>query len=176
MRPATAAVRAGMVAMLLALTACAGVRPPTAAAPIAAFSGRLLMFEPARRWQAIVDWRAESPEQGWLRLLHAASGRVVELRWAAKETWLRDSFDANAGWQSLTPQQLRSHGIALGPQQLAAFLLGRVPTGFRQYKAHCWRDAHGRTFCRRGLRRLEFADVKHGRRAILIIGRVGDGL
>lgn len=154
----------------LALAACAAIRPPTPLASLPAFSGRLLVIEAARRWQVTIDWRAEEENRGWMRLLHAAQGRIVELRWANGQAWMRDSAAPSPDWQPIGAEQIHAHGIGLMPEQLAAFLLGRVPAGFRAVGANHWQDTHGlHVQWRTPGQLLEFSDARRGYRAILII-------
>lgn len=147
---------------------------PTAAisiGPYTEFTGRLIVIEPARRWQTALDWKANSPEQGSLRLTHAATGTVVEFRWLNDAMEVRDN--KNIGWRIINQTQLSQQGIVLPPQQLAAILLGNMPEHFKQYKKSSWQSrASGhliRLEWRMESHRLIITDIKHGRRATLIV-------
>ena len=147
--------------------------------PYSEFSGRLLVMQPRRRWQVSLQWASSNPEQGWLRLTHAASNSVVELRWQDQEMQLRSN--THTAWQAISEQQLAEQGIVLPPQQLAALFLGRIPEHFVQKPAEgqneiIWETLGMKPFIRLQWRassqRLSMTDMTHGRRAILIIQHV----
>jgi len=162
------------IAVLLLFTACATL-PEQAGAPgigpYSAVSGRLLVMEPARRWQVMLDWKADSPSSGQARLTHAASGTVVELRWQGNDIRLRDSNAPD--WRRVSPAQLAEHGIVISPYTLSRFLAGRIPSGFRKTGSNAWESRQDgaplRVSWKPGEQRLEISDIRHGRRAILII-------
>lgn len=167
------------LAVLVWLTGCA-MRPPVVATPASsigpypAFSGRLLVIEPARRWQVEMDWRAATPADGWLRLTHAASGRVLVLTWHGEAMHLSDNRDPAHPNRPVSEAELAAHGIVIPPQQLAAILLGQMPPGFKPAGPHRWQAiSHGRLIrvdWNAGARRLTLTDMKRGNRAILLIG------
>jgi len=139
--------------------------------PYPAFSGRLIVIETTRRWQTTLNWKAESPEQGWLRLTHAASGTVVEFRWLHETMQVRDN--KNTTWKQINQHQLSQQGIVLPPQQLASVLLGKIPNHFKQKKPFHWESLASGSLIKlewnSDRHRLMISDIKHGRRATLII-------
>ena len=145
--------------------------PAITIGPYAEFTGRLIVIETTRRWQTALDWKAESPEQGWLRLTHAATGTVVEFRWLNNFMEVRDN--KNRYWKSINQSQLSQQGIVLPPQQLAAILLGKMPEHFKQTKTTEWESLTSGNLIRLQWNpdtyRLTITDIKHGRRATLII-------
>lgn len=158
---------------MLGLAGCPKLPVQTAIGPYTQFSGRLVVIEPARRWQVMMNWHAERSHQGWLRLAHVASSRVVELRWRADTMQLRDNQAASTVWRTITEDELISHGIMLQPAELATFLLGGVPHGLRPTAPNRWEGRRGRNHIKvewnDGRKRLAITDITHGRRAILII-------
>ncbi len=139
--------------------------------PYQHFSGRLIVIEPKRRWQVVVQWRANSADRGELRLTHAATGTVVELRWAGDQMQIRDS--SAKYWKAVNHEELANHGIVIPPQQLASILLGKMPAHFKEKKPHLWESRdHGypiRLKWYDSTKRLVMSDLKHGRQATLII-------
>ncbi|HXH71919.1 MAG TPA: hypothetical protein VNI58_03790 [Mariprofundaceae bacterium] len=175
-------MRLRLVATLLVaittLSGCASIGPTGGImqqpliGPYPAFSGRLLVIEPARRWQVGIDWQAEAPEAGKLRLTHAASGMVVELAWDHGEMRIRDSQHPEFRPVALT--ELQQHGIVVAPWTLAAILLGDMPATFHPTRPGEWEGHQGGALIRivwdAGQRRLTLTDITHGRRATLLIG------
>ncbi|OIO74297.1 MAG: hypothetical protein AUJ57_02470 [Zetaproteobacteria bacterium CG1_02_53_45] len=139
--------------------------------PYSTFSGRLIVIEPKRRWQVALDWQAASPENGWLRLSHAATGTVVEFRWLQNNMEVRDN--SHPEWKSINQQQLSKQGIVLPPQQLAGILLGKMPAHFKQKSDTMWESKATGSLIRiewdAEKQRLTMTDILHGRRATLII-------
>ena len=144
---------------------------PISIGPYPSFSGRLIVIEPSKRWQVLIKWKAERPEHGWLRITHAATGTVVELRWQGQLMHIRDNQEP--GWRSIGPEALSAHGIVIPPQDLAAILLGQMPDRFKQKNEQTWesRKSDGliRLRWQQQSNKLTMTDIKHGRRATLII-------
>jgi len=139
--------------------------------PYASFSGRLIVIEPARRWQVLIQWKAEQAKRGWLRITHAATGTVVELRWQGKAMQIRDN---NApAWQPIGLAKLSKYGIVIPPQTLAAILLGHMPDHFIQKDEQTWESRQSGHLIRlrwqSNTHKLTMSDLKHGRKATLII-------
>ena len=177
-RAGRAALRLACVAALLFLSACATVHAPRPAAghapglgPWREVSARIAVLDGARAWQAMLDWRASTPEAGRLRITHAASGTVVELQWQGSMMRLRDN--RHPEWRPVKMETLAARGILLAPRELAALLLGHPPASFAPQGADAWmlRRDGARIRIRWDARRarLEMADLSHGRRAVLII-------
>jgi outer membrane biogenesis lipoprotein LolB len=165
------------LAMLAWLAACA-MRPPVATpassiGPYPAFSGRLIVIEPTRRWQVAVDWKAATPSDGWLRLTHAASGRVLVLTWHGPDLRLSDNQDPAHPDRPISEAELAAHGIVIPPSQLAAILLGHMPPQFSPAGPNRWQThSHGhlvRIDWYAGARRLTLTDMKSGSRVMLLI-------
>ncbi len=179
-------MRRGSLLALLAIAfiaACAPRHPAPAASragigPWPAFDGRLIVIEPARRWQALMRWNAPDPERGEARFTHAASGLVVEIRWHGKAIQLRDSRQRQ--WRPVPPETLARLGIWLPPRELAALLLGRIPPDFHAVRAAGRNDGARRWQARRNgrllriewlpaARKLRLVDVTRGASATLIL-------
>lgn len=164
--------------MLAWLAGCAVQRPPTTEpvgiGPYPSFSGRLIVMQPTRRWQVEVDWKADTPTQGWLRLTHAASGRIIELTWHQDTMLLSDNRDPAHPDRPVSEAELAGYGIVLPPSELAEILLGRMPSQFRATGPGRWEMHRGNDLIRivwdAAARRLTLTDMTHGDRAILLIG------
>jgi hypothetical protein len=160
---------------LLLLNACATIQQNGhgGIGPYAQFSGRLIVIEPGRRWQAVLDWRAHDPATGWMRLTHAASARIIELEWHGENMHIRDNRAGSPLWQPIGMEALAEHGIMLPPATLASILLGAMPPSFTVSGSNEWRGKLNSSFIRLrwqpDARRLTLTDISHGRRAILII-------
>jgi len=166
------------MAAIVLLGGCAGTsHQPDASAkavaigPYTSFSARLIVMEPSRRWQVLLQWQADTPERGWLRMTHAATGTVIELRWQGEAMQVRDN--RTPGWRVIGMDQLSSHGIVIRPQALAAILLGHMPGYFKQTDTQVWESRQpGRLIRLRWqaqAHKLTMTDLKHGRKATLII-------
>ena len=164
--------------MLLALSwlaACATLPDksgqPSSIGPYPQFNGRLIVIEPSRRWQVLVNWQANSARKGWLRLTHAATGRVVELKWQHALMLVRD--DSHPEWQEISRQQLAAEGIVIPPEQLAAILLGRMPAHFKRKNGSTWEGKQNggliRLVWQAEQKKLSITDITHGRTARLFI-------
>jgi len=144
---------------------------PASIGPYPSFSGRLIVIEPTKRWQVSLKWQASKPEQGWLRITHAATGTVVELRWHGKAMQIRDN--QQPAWRPIELEKLSEHGIIIPPHELAAILLGRMPAHFRQKSGQIWESRDSGYLVRlrwqKELRKLTITDMKHGRKAVLKI-------
>ncbi len=160
----------GLLAIWLAGCAPVAIMHP-ATTPPAVMHGRLLVIGPAQRWQAMFDLKAPSPDRGWLRISHAASGRIIELRWDQMHMQWRDNQAASTGWRPLSPNELARHGILLRPDELAAFLTGHAPTGFQSKRPGQWFARRGKSYIRveRTNKRLAITDLSHGRRAVILL-------
>jgi hypothetical protein len=137
------------------------------------FTGRLIVIEPARRWQVLVTWHSLGKNEGWLRLSHAATGRIIELRWRSKMMWLRDNQAELPDWQMITLQDLRSYGISLFPNDIALFLAGETPPDFNAAGENMWRgkrmDHTLHVKWVQSKRQLRITDVTMGKIFILMI-------
>ncbi|MFQ5582500.1 MAG: hypothetical protein ACE5F3_07755 [Mariprofundaceae bacterium] len=141
--------------------------------PYPTFTGRLIVIEPNRRWQAAINWQAATPDHGWLRLTHAASARIVEMEWTDDSIWMRDNQAASPDWRPVSAKELAMHGIVLTPQALTAILLGAMPQTFKSRQPHIWEGKHAGSMMRlqwsQQSKRLTVTDITYGRKAILII-------
>ncbi len=180
------------LAPLLALALLAGcsshvpMSPPakpesSGIGPYAELDGRLIVIEPGRRWQVLLHWQASVPDQGSLRLTHAASQSVIELRWANGQMWLRSTSER--WWRPVRMPELGDQGIVLAPWELAELLLGGLPSRFVPARAkngergQIWETREHRPFIRlqwnADRRTLKMTDITHGRMATLIIMHAG---
>jgi len=130
-------------------------------------------MQPNHVWQAILDWQSEQPGEGKIRVVHAVSSRIVELRWQHNGMWLRDNQAKNPTWRSIKKEELVSHGIVISPQELSEFLAGHVPSGFQPKGVNRWvinrNNSNIRVEWNIQKKRLVFSDIKHGRKTTLII-------
>lgn len=165
-----------MLIATLLFTGCAttGQHRPAATeiGPYSTFAARLVVIDAARRWQVMVDWNG-TPEQGALRLTHAASNRIIRIRWHHDGIQMLDNQDRTQNWRSISVSELYSHGVILPPQQLSRILMGDIPGALIQKSSGDWEGRLNGTFIRirwsAGKQRLELTDITHGRKAILII-------
>lgn len=139
--------------------------------PFPKFSGRLIVIEPNRRWQALIDWQAVNSRNGWLRLTHAASNTVIEFTWQGHSMRLRDNNHHD--WRPISIEQLTTHGIIIQPARLAAILLGKMPADFQNRSPNHWQSNVAGTRIELQWQpeshRLTMIDSKHGRQATLVI-------
>jgi len=139
--------------------------------PYAQFTGRLIVMEPNRRWQVLVDWRADHPGAGRVRMTHAASGLVLQLRWQGGQMALRDN--RHPAWRAIDEAALAKEGIILPPWDLAAILLGQMPDRFEPHGNGRWEDRRDGRLLRLdwqpSKRKLVVSDIRHGRVATLLI-------
>ncbi len=163
----------GLMVLTVFLAACAKAPPETGRKSYAEFSARLMVIEPARRWQVLVDWRNNGKDRGWLRLTHALTGRIVELRWQERHLWLRDNQAAGTDWREINLNYLASYGIPLFPTDVARFLRGSAPDDFTRTGENMWAGKRLNSLIRvrwNQLRRiLKITDIRNGKIAILII-------
>jgi len=158
---------------LLLLSACASAPLPVTSTatigPYPSFTGRLIVIEPARRWQTAIDWQADNPDNGRLRLTHAASNTIIEFRWQQGSMRVRDN--RNMAWRPISQAELAKRGIVLPPTELATMLLGGLPDTFHQQKPGLWLNSKRtiRLQWYAGSQRLVMTDIAHGRKATLII-------
>lgn len=145
---------------------------PASIGPFTTFSGRLIVIEPTRRWQVIVDWNG-TPEKGDVRLTHAASNRIVLVKWDDEKTLILDNSDQSRSWRSISGEALAEKGIILPPRQLARILSGEMPAELIEKQHGEWEGRIDNSFLRikwfDEKQRLELIDVTHGRTATLII-------
>lgn len=167
-------VISAIIAALL-ITACATTGQHKKAdliGPYTTFSGRLIVIEPARRWQVMVNWDG-TPEKGVVRLTHAASNRIVQFSWHHDSILMLDNQSPIHEWRSVNREEIISNGIILLPQQLASILSGSLPETLIQKKPGEWEGRLNGTFLRikwlASNHRLELMDITHGRKSILII-------
>jgi len=164
-----------LLALMLSfmLTSCAGkqIEQVSGIGPYSHVQGRLLVIEPARRWQAMIDWQATQIDEGSLRLTHAATGTVVEFQWRGEQMLLRSNSDPL--WRDINRQQLAAEGIVIPPQELAAILLGRMPRSYRSSGINVWENHDDSQFIRvewqADAHKLTLTDIRHGRVATLLI-------
>lgn len=162
----------------LLLAAC-GKHPdtlPTQAhiGPYTHFDGRLIVMEPNRRWQVSAHWQAED-EGGTCRLVHAMSGRIIDVRWQGAHIEMRDNQAADSEWHPVSKQVLSDHGIVLPPQMLSHILQGKLPAFLQAHGPNQWQGMYQGSMIQLQWQpekqRLTIADIKHGRRASLLINQ-----
>lgn len=164
---------ATVISCMFLLASCAKTPSKMKSPALAEFTGRLIVIEPTRRWQVLISWHSLGKNEGWLRLNHAATGRIIELRWRNKMMWLRDNQAARANWQGITLEDLRSYGISLFPNDITLFLAGQTPPDFIAAGEGMWRgirmDHTLHVKWIQSKRHLRITDVSMGKIAILMI-------
>jgi len=144
---------------------------PNTIGPFTAFSGRLLVMQPSKRWQVAIDWRANVASKGHLRLSHAMSATVVDFRWDHERMEVRDNKFPY--WRPIQQQELMNQGIIIPPSQLASIVLNQMPPSFHAKKPGVWESRASGSIIRirwqREAKILSITDLKHGRSAKLII-------
>ncbi len=102
--------------------------------------GRLLVMTAARRIQLWMQWHA-TMDAGTVRLTHAASGRVLDVRWQANKQskWIemRDN-QGHTQWTRISMQAWRKMGVVLAPWTLAALLHHQPPKFLEAQDAEHW--------------------------------------
>lgn len=170
--------RPAVLALLLVLlSSCAGgQRFPGTQQPVIGpydtFHARLLVMEPNHRWQVMLRWSGDS-HQGEARLNHAASGRVLRVRWQDQFIAIQDNQLRPPGWRGITAEDLAKHGLVIPPAQLAAIFHNRIPRDLHYIGKGRWQGT-GRW---QGVRmiwlpdrqQLTISDITHGREARFII-------
>ncbi len=130
-------------------------------------------MEPEHVWQAILNWQAKQADAGSIRIVHAISGRIIEIRWYENKMWMRDNQGENIKWRRIYQGELIAIGIVISPQELSEFLAGHVPSGFQSRNSDQWvihrNHSHVRVLWKPRMQRLSFSDLKHGRKATLMI-------
>jgi len=164
---------AELMALTVFLAGCAKAPPETGRKSYAEFSARLMVIEPARRWQVLVDWHSTGKNGGWLRLIHVLTGRIVELRWKERHLWLRDNQAAGTGWRKINLNYLASYGIPLFPKDVARFLRGSAPDDFTRRGEDLWigkrLNSTVNVKWNQAKRILKITDIQNGKIAILMI-------
>lgn len=174
MKSRTTGIITAIIAALL-VSACATTvqhHRESVIGPYTTFSGRLIVIEPARRWQVMLNWDG-TPEKGIARLTHAASNRIVQLSWNHETIQILDNQSPVREWKNVSEEEIISNGIILPPQQIAAILSGSLPETLIQKKPGEWEGKLNGAYLRvrwsAEKNRLELLDITHGRKAILII-------
>jgi len=164
---------AGLMTLTIFLAACVKAPPGISNKPYTKFTARLIVTEPSRRWQVLVDWRNNGKDRGWLRLIHALTGRVVELRWQHERMWLRDNQAIGIKWREINLNYLASYGIPLFPKDVARFLSGSAPDDFIRRGEDLWSGKRLNSTVNvkwnQSRRILKITDIRNGKIAILMI-------
>jgi len=142
--------------------------------PIEKFSGRLLVVSTAKRFQVEIDWLGQV-QKGELRLTHAASGRIVDVTWEHESMLWRDN--EHMGWSPLSENELSDMGVILPPWMLAKIFLGEMPSTMITKDQRTWRGTwlYNKSKLDLSIRwasdrkRVELTDLKHGKKAVVII-------
>jgi len=175
------AALAALTTLTLMLSACASlaadkpssIRPSSAIGPYHKITARIMVMEPKHVWQAMMDWQAQQPSEGKIRIVHAVSGRIIEFLWQHDEMWLRDNQGESPKWRLIRKEELASNGIVITPRELSVFLGGHVPSGFHAKGSNRWiinrNKSHVRVEWNAQKKRLIFSDIKHARKATMII-------
>jgi len=166
---------AALAVPILLLTACASLTADQSSTigPYHGITARIMVMEPKHVWQAMLDWQSGQSGKGKIRIVHAASGRIIEIFWQHNKMWLRDNQAESPKWRLIGREELVAHGIIISPQELSEFLGGRIPSGFQPKGPNRWiinrNNSHTRVKWNAQKKRLIFSDISHGRKATLII-------
>ncbi|MDX8398174.1 MAG: hypothetical protein R8K49_07650 [Mariprofundaceae bacterium] len=157
----------------LLISACSSLpaqHQPILTSSINQFHGRLIIIESTHRWQTLIRWKANQ-YSGYTRLTHAATGRIIEVKWKDKTIQARDNLADISRWKPISIQELQQYGIILPPQMIAAILQKNIPSFFKQKNPYTWQgEYHGNLIrLHRQQNRLSITDLKHGKIAHLII-------
>lgn len=165
------------VLLSLFLTACATVQTDHKSdvqkkVNITSFQGRLLVFSPKHRFQVLIQWQANL-SQGYARLTHPASGRVVEIRWYGKQLSMRDNQTDTPTWRPIDDKQWQKMGIVLPPWTLAKVLHHQMPRALHSKDGEIWKGKINggviQLHWQNDYHLLTMVDITHGRKAILRI-------
>lgn len=155
------------------LAACAKQSPEIRTQTLTEFTGRLIVIEPARRWQVLVNWHSTDRDSGKLRLTHAATGRIIELHWQKNQMRLRDNQAAFTSWKNIDLKDLASFGISLQPNDISLFLAGQTPSGFAVTAKNRWTGKRMDSLLKvkwiQNRNQLRITDATLGKTAILTV-------
>ncbi len=169
-----------MLASLLLALVMAGCMPkhtgaggqPPVIGPYDAFNARLLVMEPEHRWQVMLRWSGQA-HQGEARLNHAASGRVLRIRWQDQFIAVLDNRVKPVGWRGITAEDMAKRGLVIPPSQLAAIFHNHIPREFHYIGKGQWKGSgifQGvRMLWKPSRQQLTISDIAHGREARFII-------
>ena len=179
-----------MIRRVAALSLCLGLLAACAATPklvatpktekikvVEDVQGRLLVMTAARRIQLWMQWHA-TMDAGTVRLTHAASGRVLDVRWQANQQsqWIemRDNQEQTQ-WTRISMQAWRTMGVVLAPWTLAALLHHQPPKFLQAQDAEHWQGRVQQRLIRIHWQRdagiLTMRDMSAGNTAILRMER-----
>lgn len=142
--------------------------------PFESFEGRLLVMQPTRRWQVQIQWQGTA-NRGQVRLTHAASGRILYLRWQGKKMFSMDNQAATglSGYHPIQQTELYERGLIIPPQQLANILHGRIPSALKPNGDNQWQGKLNGSLIRiqwlADKQKLTLEDITHGNTALLLI-------
>jgi len=170
------------IALLSLLAACSAHHPLSTSSqthdvaptigPYPHLSARLIVMEPNHRWQVMMAWQGDA-RAGRARLTHAASGRVLLIRWQGKHTEMLDNQQAPARWKVVSAEQLAERGMVIAPTHIAAILNNRIPPQFHYQGRNTWQGS----VLWQGIRltwqpqrhTLTLRDLAHGREVRIIL-------
>jgi len=136
------------------------------------FHGQLSIIESTHRWQVLIQWQADLIS-GKARLTHAATGRIVELKWQGDDIQLRSNSESLPIWRHIEADELLQYGIVLPPQTIATILHHNIPKQLKHQGEDSWKgQLQGNTIWLRwqnDRHKLTMTDITHGRTAILRI-------
>ncbi|MDQ6978850.1 MAG: hypothetical protein Q9M09_01590, partial [Mariprofundaceae bacterium] len=128
--------------------------------------------QPNHRWQVMMDWQGNA-HAGTARLTHAASGRVLLIRWQGKQTKMLDNQETPARWKRVTAAQLAARGMMIAPTHIAAILNNQIPQQFHYQGHNSWRGSGAwqgiRLTWQAPRHVLTLRDIAHGREVRIIL-------
>ncbi|MDQ6954482.1 MAG: hypothetical protein Q9M20_03475 [Mariprofundaceae bacterium] len=140
--------------------------------PWFSFQAQLSIIESAHRWQVLLDWQADS-QSGSARLTHAATGRIIKLRWQGNDVQILDNQAMKPNWKYIKADALMKYGIVLPPHTIAAILQQQIPKQLKPQGTGIWKGLiYGNSIRLRWQNnghKLTMTDITHGRTAILRI-------
>jgi len=125
---------------------CTVSKPPLAithTATIGPYShphGRILLLG-NHRAQLLFSCQ-QSDIKGSCRFTHAASGRIVELRWQGQKIWQRSNANGYQQWQRVSMKDLYRLGLVVDPATMMQLLNGAIPAWLHPKADNQWRGKH----------------------------------
>lgn len=145
---------------------------PPVIGPYAGFSARLLVIEPTRRWQVMVNWSGDANE-GQARFTHAASNRVLLVHWLGGTTEMLDNQDPEHVWKPISSSELAKQGMIIAPSILASILHNNIPSSFKYIGKGRWQGSASMKgiamFWRSEAEILKISNLSRGREITLMI-------
>ncbi len=129
--------------LALLLGGCATTTAPVVTNPIGPYPaphGRILLLGKHRA--QLLFRCAPSAEGGSCRFTHAASGRIVELRWRGDQIWQRSNSRDHQAWAPVARDALDEMGMVVTPATMMGLLSGTIPSWLHPKGSNRWQGRH----------------------------------